>query len=158
MSLERAKEFLEKAGYGDRIIIPEQSSETVQKAAEALGVEPGMIAKTMSFLNGEEALLILTEGTARVDNRKFKDAFGMKAKMVPPDRVEDLVGHAPGGVCPFGINPGVPVYLDESLKRYETVYPAAGNGQSAVRLSLAELEECSGAVGWVDVCKEPAEN
>ena len=125
-------------------------------AAQALGVEPGMIAKTMSFLIGEEATLILTEGTARVDNRKYKDTFHMKAKMIPFEEVENWIGHAPGGVCPFGIKEGVKVYLDESLKQFDTVYPAAGNDHSAVKLTIAELEEVAGAVGWVDVCKEPA--
>ena len=134
----------------------EDSSATVQLAAQALGVEPGMIAKTMSFLIGEEAILILTEGTARVDNRKYKDTFHMKAKMIPFEEVEKWIGHAPGGVCPFGIKEGVKVYLDESLKQFDTVYPAAGNDHSAVKLTIAELEEVAGAVGWVDVCKEPA--
>lgn len=115
-----------------------------------------MIAKTMSFLIGEEAILILTEGTAKVDNRKYKDTFHMKAKMIPFEEVENWDRHAPGGVCPFGIKEGIKVYLDESLKRFDTVYPAAGNDHSAVKLTIAELEEVAGAAGWVDVCKEPA--
>ena len=156
MSLERAKAYLAEKGYADHIIEREDSSATVQLAAQALGVEPGMIAKTMSFLIGEEAILILTEGTARVDNRKYKDTFHMKAKMIPFEEVEKWIGHAPGGVCPFGIKEGVKVYLDESLKQFDTVYPAAGNDHSAVKLTIAELEEVAGAVGWVDVCKEPA--
>lgn len=156
MSLEKAKAYLAEKGYADHVIELKDSSATVQLAAQALGVEPGMIAKTMSFLIGEEAMLILTEGTARVDNRKYKDTFHMKAKMIPFEEVEKWIGHAPGGVCPFGIKEGVKVYLDESLKQFDTVYPAAGNDHSAVKLTIAELEEVAGAVGWVDVCKEPA--
>ena len=156
MSLEKAKEYLAEKGYADHVIELEDSSATVQLAAQALGVEPGMIAKTMSFLIGEEAILILTEGTAKVDNRKYKDTFHMKAKMIPFEEVENWIGHAPGGVCPFGIKEGIKVYLDESLKQFDTVYPAAGNDHSAVKLTIAELEEVAGAVGWVDVCKEPA--
>ena len=156
MSLEKAKAYLAEKGYADHVIELEDSSATVQLAAQALGVEPGMIAKSMSFLIGEEAILILTEGTARVDNRKYKDTFHMKAKMIPFEEVENWIGHAPGGVCPFGIKEGVKVYLDESLKQFDTVYPAAGNDHSAVKLTIAELEEVAEAVGWVDVCKEPA--
>ena len=156
MSLEKAKEYLAEKGYADHVIELEDSSATVQLAAQALGVEPGMIAKTMSFLIGEEAILILTEGTAKVDNRKYKDIFHMKAKMIPFEEVENWIGHAPGGVCPFGIKEGIKVYLDESLKQFDTVYPAAGNDHSAVKLTIAELEEVAGAVGWVNVCKELA--
>ena len=104
---------------------------------------------------GEEVILILIEGMSRVDNKKFKNTFHVKAKMIPYDQVEEWIGHAPGGVCPFGIKDGVKVYLDESLKRFDTVYPAAGNDHSAVKLTIAELEQASGATGWVDVCKEP---
>lgn len=154
MSLEIAKRYLEKKGYADHIIELEQSSATVALAAEALGVEEGMIAKTMSFLQNETAVLILAEGTARIDNRKYKDAFHTKAKMIPFDEVERYIGHAPGGVCPFGIKDGIKVYLDESLKRYDVVYPAAGNDHSAVKLTIADLEEACGNVEWVDVCKE----
>ena len=154
MSLEKAKQYLETKGYADHIIELEASSATVQLAAEALGVEPGMIAKTMSFLVDGVPILILTEGTARIDNRKYKDQFHVKAKMIPADAVEAYIGHAPGGVCPFGINEGIKVYLDESLKCFETVYPAAGNDHSAVRLTIPELEAVSGASGWIDVTKE----
>ena len=154
MSLEKAEKFLEDKGYGDRIILIDAPTATVAMAAEALGVEPGMIAKTMAFIQDDKIVLILTEGTARVDNRKYRDRFHVKAKMVPFDSVEELVGHAPGGVCPFGIKEGITVYLDESLKRFETVYPAAGNDHSAVRLTIAELEDVAGACGWIDVCKE----
>lgn len=151
MSLETAKKALEKKGYLDRVIEPEASSATVEQAAAALGVEPGMIAKTMSFLVEDQPVLVLTEGTARISNRKFKDMFHVKAKMIPYADVEACIGHAPGGVCPFGIREGIPVYLDQSLKKHETVYPAAGNDHSAVRLSIEELFEASGAAGWVDI-------
>ena len=154
MSLEKAEKYLEDRGMQDRVIRLEESTATVAEAAEALGVEPGMIAKTMSFLQDGQAVLILTEGTARIDNRKYKDAFHMKAKMIPFEEVEQWIGHAPGGVCPFGIWDGVEVYLDESLRQFETVYPAAGDDHSAVRLSVDELEQIAGAKGWVDVCKE----
>ncbi len=154
MSLEKGKAYLENKGFLDHVIELNDSTATVAMAAEALGVEPGMIAKTMSFLQGEQAVLILTEGTAKVDNRKYKDTFHAKAKMIPFDEVERVIGHAPGGVCPFGINDGVEVYLDESLKKFATVYPAAGNDHSAVKLTIPELEQVVGAKGWVDVCKE----
>ena len=155
MSLTKAKQYLDSKGYGDRIIIPEQSSATVAEAAAALGCEPGMIAKTLSFIQNEEPVLILAEGTARIDNKKYRARFGCKAKMIPADQVEAMVGHDIGGVCPFGINDGVVVYLDESLKQHETVYPAAGTDHSAVRLTISELEECCNGPEWVDVCKLP---
>lgn len=154
MSQERAEKYLESKGFLDHVIRLEASTATVAEAADALGVEPGMIAKTMSFLQDDQPILILTEGTARVENRKYKDTFHIKAKMIPFEEVEQWIGHAPGGVCPFGINDGVKVYLDESLRRFETVYPAAGDAHSAVKLTIPELEEVAGAVGWVDVCKE----
>ena len=153
MSLEKARKYLDEKVFGDRIIIPEHSSATVAEAAEALGCEPGMIAKTLSFLVNDRAILILAEGMARIDNKKYKARFGCKAKMIPADQVEALVGHDIGGVCPFGINDGVTVYLDESLKLHETVYPAAGTDHSAVRLSITELEQCCGYPEWTDVCK-----
>ena len=154
MSLEKAKKYLEEKGYADHVIELEESSATVQLAAEALDVEPGMIAKTMSFLTENGPILILTEGTAKIANRKYKDYFHEKAKMLPFDEVEDYIGHAPGGVCPFGIKDGVKVYLDESLKRYDTIYPAAGDDHSAVKLTIEELEEVAEACGWIDVCKQ----
>ena len=130
MAFDRAKKYLDSKGYGDRIIIPEHSSATVAEAAEALGCEPGMIAKTLSFLQNDRPMLILAEGTVRIDNKKYRSCFGCKAKMIP-----------------------VTVYLDESLKMHETVYPAAGMDHSAVRLAINELEECCGYPRWVDVCK-----
>lgn len=153
MSLEKAKKFLESKGLADRIMIPEKSSATVELAAEALGCEQGRIAKTMSFIVGDKKILILTEGTARIDNRKYKDIFHTKAKMIPYDSVEELIGHAPGGVCPFGVNAGIDIYLDITLKKYDIVYPAAGTDHSAVKISPSELEECLNAV-WIDVCRE----
>ena len=153
MSSVKASEYLRKKGMEDRIIRPEASSATVELAAAAIGVTPGEIAKTLSFMTKEGPVLVIAEGTAKVDNRKYKDTFHTKAKMLRPEEVEPLIGHAPGGVCPFGINEGVPVYMDESLKKYEIVYPAAGDDHSAVRLTVPELEEISGAKGWVNVCK-----
>lgn len=155
MSLERARKYLTKKGYADRIIIPEHSSATVEEAAAALGCEPGMIAKTLSFLQGDQPVLILAEGMARIDNKKYKSQFGCKAKMIPAGQVEELIGHDVGGVCPFGVREGVLIYLDESLKLHEIVYPAAGTDHSAVRLSISDLEDCSDFVEWVDVCKLP---
>ena len=153
MSLEKAKAYLESKSFLDHVIELKDSTATVNEAAEALGVQPAMIAKTMSFLQGEKTVLILTEGTAKVDNRKYKDTFHIKAKMIPFEEVETQVGHAPGGVCPFGINENVIVYLDESLRQFENVYPAAGDDHSAVKLTVDELEKIAGATGWVDVCK-----
>ena len=154
MSFTKAKAYLESVGFADHIMEPEASTATVVEAAEALDVEPGMIAKTMSFLIGDKPILVLAEGTARIDNRKYKDTFHIKAKMIPFEEVENYIGHAPGGVCPFGIHENVEVYLDESLKQFTTVYPAAGNDHSAVRLTIPELEQVANARGWVDVCKE----
>ena len=154
MSLERARKHLERYGLADRIRLTEESSATVELAAKAVGVEPGRIAKTLSFIIDGRPALILAEGTARIDNRKFKDRFHTKAKMIPADDVEELVGHAPGGVCPFGINEGIPVYLDVSLEKYDTVFPATGADNSDIELTIPELERCSEAVGWLDVCKE----
>ena len=153
MSIDKARVHLAKFGLADRIIELEDSSATVALAAQALGCDPDHIAKTLSFENGEGAVLILAAGMARIDNPKFKAQFGMKAKMLSADKVEPLIGHGVGGVCPFGVNDGVPVYLDESLKRFETVYPAAGTPSSAVHLSIEELERASECAGWVDVTK-----
>ena len=154
MSLERARKHLEKYGFVERIHLTEESSATVELAALAVGVEPGRIAKTLSFMIDGRPALILAEGTARIDNRKFKDTFHTKAKMIPSDQVEELVGHAPGGVCPFGVKDGVVTYLDVSLQRFEAVFPACGSGNSALRITLPELERASRSAGWVDVCKD----
>jgi len=153
MSMEKARAHLAKYGFEDRIIETDESSATVALAAEALGCEPDHIAKTLSFVSGESAILILAAGMARIDNAKFKARFGMKAKMLPAESVETIIGHGVGGVCPFGVNPGIPVYLDESLRRYEIVYPAAGNANSGVRMTVEELFRASEALDYVDVCK-----
>ena len=131
------------------------SSATVELAALALGVDGARIAKTLSFKKGDSCILILAAGDARIDNRKFKEKFHMKAKMPTSEEVLRLVGHPVGGVCPFGINEGVEVYLDESLRRFETVFPAVGSANSAIELTLEELYRCSGANAWIDVCKLP---
>ena len=154
--IEKVKEYLKKFGYESRIREPEQSCATVALAAEALGCEPCRIAKTLSFRVGERAVLVVAAGDAKVDNHKFKDFFGVKAKMLSPEEAERLVGHAVGGVCPFAVNEGTEVYLDLSLKRFATVFPACGSANSAIELSLDELEKCAdGFCGWADVCKLP---
>ena len=140
----------------DRVIEFTVSSATVELAAKALGVDGARIAKTLSFKKPDgSALLILAAGDARIDNHKFKEKFRFKAKMLTADEVLELVGHPVGGVCPFGINDGVDVYLDESLKRFETVYPAVGSGASAIELNMDELWKYSNALEWIDVCKLP---
>ena len=153
MSIDKARAHLKKHSLDDRIIELTVSSATVALAAEALGCEPARIAKTLSFEQGDGALLVLAAGDARIDNTKFKAQFGVKARMLAADKVEPLIGHAIGGVCLFGVNPGIPVYLDESLRAFDVVYPAAGNAASGVRLTVEELERASEAAGWVDVCK-----
>ena len=152
MSYERVKEYFESVDMGERVMVFEKSSATVEEAALAVGCEAKQIAKTMSFLQKEGPVLIVAAGDVRVDNKKYKAQFRQKAKMIPGDQVEEQIGHAPGGVCPFAVRTDVTVYLDVSLKRFETVYPAAGSGHSAVRLSVPELERYSGFQGWVDVC------
>jgi prolyl-tRNA editing enzyme YbaK/EbsC (Cys-tRNA(Pro) deacylase) len=158
MSYERVKEHLGKFGLEDRIRLFEVSSATVALAAEALGTEEARIAKTLSFLTPEGTILVVAAGDAKIDNRKFKDTFRAKAKMLSHDEVEALVGHAVGGVCPFGINPGVKVFLDGSLRRFDIVYPAAGTASSAVELSVSELEIASAPNAWVDVTQIPSAN
>ena len=155
MSYEKAKAHLEKYNLADRIQLFDVSSATVELAAQAVGVEGARIAKTLSFRVDNNYILILAAGDARIDNKKYKAAFHKKAAMPSADEVLEHVGHPVGGVCPFGIKDGVTVYLDESLKRFDIVYPAAGTGNSAVKLSIDELYTCSEAVGWVDVCKLP---
>ncbi len=153
MAIERVRAYLKAFGAEDRILEFPVSSATVALAAEALGCEPARIAKTLSFLSGESCILVVAAGDAKVDNAKFKACFSMKAKMLSPEDAERLVGHAVGGVCPFAVNEGIPVYLDESLRRFQTVYPACGSSNSAIELTLDELERFSGAQAWVDVCK-----
>ncbi|MBE5905480.1 MAG: YbaK/EbsC family protein [Lachnospiraceae bacterium] len=153
MSFECAKEFVTKAGFGDRVLTFEESSATVELAAAAVGTEPGKIAKSLTFKVSEEPIMILCAGDKKIDNSKYKQTFHTKAKMLTPDEVVQFTGHAIGGVCPFGLKKTVSVYLDESLKAYEEVYPACGSGNSAVRLSIAELSSLTGEPQWVDVCK-----
>lgn len=152
MSIERVKKYFSEFGIEGRIRELEHSSATVELAAEALGCEPRRIAKTLSFMT-ERPILIVTAGDAKIDNAKYKARFGIKAKMLTPEQAEELIGHAVGGVCPFGINDGVDVYLDSSLKRFTTVFPACGSGNSAIELTINELEKYSRPLGWVDVCK-----
>lgn len=153
MSIEKATAHLEKLGYADRIMVFETSSATVELAAEAVGCEPARIAKTLSFDVNGETVLIVCAGDCRIDNPKYKAAFHTKAKMLAFEEAEPRIGHAVGGVCPFGINDGVKVYLDESLKRFDIIYPAAGSSNSAVKLSIDELEKCASPCEWIDVCK-----
>jgi prolyl-tRNA editing enzyme YbaK/EbsC (Cys-tRNA(Pro) deacylase) len=157
MAFDKAKAYLEKYGLADRIIVTEHSSATVSEAAEAIGCEPAMIAKTLSFLQEDQPVLILADGLARIDNRKYKERFHCKARMIPAELVEPLIGHDIGGVCPFGIHQDVRVYLDESLRKHEIVYPAVGTDHSGVKLTIPELETCCSSAEWVDVCKQPGE-
>lgn len=153
MAIERVREYFREYGMENRIQEFEVSSATVELAAAALHCDPQRIAKTLSFLVDNHAMLIVTAGDAKIDNAKYKAKFRAKAKMLTPDEVEAMVGHAVGGVCPFGINEGIAVYLDVSLKRFETVFPACGSGNSAIELSIEELEQYSGYTEWADVCK-----
>lgn len=155
MSIEKGRAYFRQFGMEDRVQEFTVSSATVELAALALGVEGARISKTLSFKKEDGCILILAAGDARIDNRKFKDKFHMKAKMLTPDEVLELVGHPVGGVCPFGINDGVDVYLDESLKRFTTVFPAVGSANSAIELNLEELFKYSNAIEWIDVCKLP---
>ena len=159
MSIERARKHLSRWGKDSMVMEHEASSATVELAAIALGTDAARIAKTLSVLNGERTLLVVAAGDARVDSAKFKKAFGLKkARMVPAEEVEPRIGHAIGGVCPFGVNEGVDVWLDESLRRFTTVFPACGSSNSSIELSLDELAECSEACGWADVCKDWQDN
>lgn len=153
MSFDRAKEYLKQFGLDSHVLVFDKSSATVELAAEAVGCEPARIAKTLSFKVGEGCVLIVAAGDARIDNSKYKAQFHTKAKMLSPDEVELLIGHKVGGVCPFGVKAGVKVYLDDSLKRFDSVYPACGSANSAVELTLEELEQSSGCEAWIDVCK-----
>lgn len=155
MSMQKAREHLRSRGLEDRIMEFDESSATVELAARLVGCEPARIAKTLSFYMGDRVALILFAGDVRTDNRKFKDTFHTKAKMLCADDAEKLIGHGVGGVCPFGVNEGCDVYLDESLRRFDVVYPAAGNAASAVRLTLDELERACEPCTWVDVSRQP---
>ena len=153
MSVDKVKKYF--AGYGmkSRVLEFEVSSATVELAAAALNCEPGRIAKTLSFLVGEQPILIVSAGDVKIDNAKYKATFGKKAKMLTQEQVTELIGHAVGGVCPFAINPGVDIYLDASLKKYETAFPACGSSNSAIELTIPEMEKYSGYKEWIDVCK-----
>lgn len=155
MSFESAKAQLERHGMIDKIRICDQPTPTVETAAQALGCAPGNIAKTLAFLVEGRPVLIVAAGDARIDNKKFKNHFHVKASMIAHEAVEDFTGHPMGGVCPFGVKEGCCVYLDESLKRYEKIFPACGSRNSAVELTLPELEASAEADGWVDVSKNP---
>lgn len=153
MAIENVKAFFASHGIDNRIQEFDVSSATVELAAQALNCEPCRIAKTLSFVVNNTPILIVAAGDAKIDNPKYKAQFGTKAKMMTPDEVISLIGHAIGGVCPFAVKEGVSVYLDESLKRFDTVFPACGSSNSAIELTLNELEQFSSAVAWVDVCK-----
>lgn len=153
MAIERVKEYFRQYDMEERIIELSESSATVELAAQALGCEPARIAKSLSFMVGEKPILIICAGDVKVDNAKYKAKFAAKAKMLTAEQAQTLIGHAVGGVCPFGINEGVTVYLDESLRRFTTVFPACGSANSAIELTIPEMERYSGYAEWVDVCK-----
>lgn len=153
MSLEKVKSYFKNFNMDKRIIVLDSSSATVELAAKALGVEEARIAKTLSFLVDENPVLIVTAGDAKIDNKKYKEKFHTKAKMIPFDFVEKYIGHTPGGVCPFGVGENIEIYLDNSLKRFQTVFPAAGSSNSAIELNMSELEKYSNSKEWVDICK-----
>ncbi len=153
MAIEKVKSYFKKHGMEERIQEFDVSSATVELAAAALHCEPQRIAKTLSFMVDGHAVLVVAAGDAKIDNPKYKAQFGTKAKMLSPEEAETLVGHAVGGVCPFAVNEGVDVYLDISLKRFETVFPACGSSNSAIELTIPELEEHSSYAEWVNVCK-----
>lgn len=153
MSIEKVREYFNGFGIDGRIIELNGSSATVELAAKALGTEPCRIAKSLSFMADGKPVLVVAAGDVKIDNAKYKAQFGTKAKMLTPQEVDELIGHGVGGVCPFAVNEGVAVYLDESLKRFETVFPACGSSNSAIELTIPELEKYSGYIGWIDVCK-----
>lgn len=153
MAINRVRDFFSKWQMQDRILEFDTSSATVELAAQALNCEPNRIAKTLSLKVDDGVILIVTAGDTKIDNSKYKHTFGTKAKMLNLDEVELYVGHAVGGVCPFGINAGIKVYLDDSLKRFETVFPACGSSNSAIELTIDELEKYSNYESWIDVCK-----
>ena len=157
MAYEEAFAYLQRKGYGDRVQTFDVSSATVELAAIAVGTEPARIAKSLTFMVEEQPVMILCAGDAKINNGKFKGFFHKKAKMLMAEEVHTLIGHDVGGVCPFGIKAGVDVYLDESLKRFEKVYPACGSASSAVELTPEELEQLSGSKDWIDVCRIPEE-
>lgn len=153
MSIEKVRAYFREFGMEERVLEFEVSSATVELAAQAVGVEGKRIAKTLSFLLNDRCILVVAAGDAKVDNRRYKERFGGKAKMLSYDEVPDRIGHAVGGVCPFAVKEGVEVYLDESLRRFETVFPACGSSNSAIELTIPELERYARFTDWVDVCK-----
>lgn len=153
MSFEHVKQYFQSANAADHLLTFEASSATVELAAQAVGCEPARIAKTLSFLTEEGPVLIVAAGDVKIDNQKYKAYFHQKARMIPRDEVEAYIGHEPGGVCPFAVKDGVRVFLDASLQRFDTVYPAAGSPNSAAKLTLKELETLSQCCHWIDVCK-----
>ena len=157
MSIDKVKHYFAQFGMEDRILEFEVSSATVALAAQALNCEECRIAKTLSFHANDKVVLIVAAGDAKIDNPKYKAQFQTKAKMLAFEEAETLIGHAVGGVCPFAVNAGVEVYLDTSLKRFETVFPACGSSNSAIELTLDELEKYSNSLSWIDVCKLPVE-
>lgn len=157
MAYEEAFAYLKSKGYGDRVQTFDVSSATVELAAVAVGTEPARIAKSLTFMVEDQPVMIIAAGDAKVNNSKYKGVFHKKAKMLTAEEVHSLIGHDVGGVCPFGIKDGVDVYLDESLKRFEKVYPACGSANSAVELTPEELEQLAGSKAWIDVCKIPEE-
>lgn len=153
MSIEVVRRFFKSHGIENRVQEFDVSSATVELAAEALNCEPCRIAKTLSFMADGRPVLVVAAGDAKIDNPKHKAQFGTKAKMLSPDQVLELIGHGVGGVCPFAVNEGVDIYLDISLKRFETVFPVCGSSNSAIELTIEELEKYSSFIAWVDVCK-----
>lgn len=156
MSIAHVRDYLRQFDADDRVMELTVSSATVELAAQALNCEPCRIAKTLSFMVGEQPILIVAAGDCRIDNRRYKDTFGVKAKMMSAEELDRFTGLQFGGVCPFGIPENVTIYLDESLRRFETVYPACGSSNSAIEVTLPELEQFSGAKSWVNVGKDPA--
>jgi prolyl-tRNA editing enzyme YbaK/EbsC (Cys-tRNA(Pro) deacylase) len=153
MAIEKVKAYFNQFGIVDRVQEFDVSSATVELAAQALHCEPCRIAKTLSFMVNDHAVLIVMAGDTKIDNHKYKAQFGTKAKMLSPEEVETMIGHAVGGVCPFAVNDNVTIYLDESLKRFQTVFPACGSSNSAIELTIEELEQYSAFHTWIDVCK-----
>lgn len=154
MAIEKAREYLKKYGLESNVMEFDVSSATVEEAAKAVGCSEQEIAKTLSFIVEEKPILIVVSGDSKIDNSKYKAEFHTKAKMIPFENVEEMIGHAVGGVCPFGVKEGVTIYLDTSLKKCETIYPACGSSNSAVKLTLEQLEQATDYEKWVDVCKE----
>ncbi len=153
MAIEKVKKYFAEFGMADKVLEFDVSSATVELAAQALGCEPERIAKTLSFRREEGCLIVVMAGDAKIDNKKFKQQFAMKARMLSAEEVDTMVGHGIGGVCPFAINDNIPVYLDVSMQRFDTVFPACGSSNSAIELTCEQLEKYSGSLGWVDVCK-----